>query len=609
MKKLLLLYISIIGFILPMWADFDPTKDTPPAVLPENIHPVQGKELNDKGVLGAPTFITNNIGVKYEWYIFSKVSNKYVYYGTRNGSTGNEYTPSQEGKYMCVVDASPLPITELFEYNSNPQPSAPQAIAPVINQYKLTPCKEDTIVLNAETVADRLEWVMIKDGAAQPLPSNFNEKTLEVYCSGIADGETLYLSQKVIYYIGMTLDKNLIVNGDFEDASSENNHYNGFSSSYDFYELDGYFPPKQLEKDENGNVTRDKFPGYYRLCTQGLNTREPDPAKGGKYFLELDGDSNPGGVAYSAKLRTPLEKGQKYQFSYMAVTTCTTNNGPGIILQEYGRVVFKLKYKDSNGIEHTEELLEEKEINHHDWRTYGEGIYWTAPTDCYDAEIILTNSASSFGANDFGLDNIMFQRYYPVETMVRNEFEITPKLCKEVSEEFIEVTVEETPYVWVDGDGKAYSEDGTYTYTFKEKRGDHWYVVTKTLILKIVTEDPEPEPVPEPDPEPVPEPDPEPVPEPEPEPEVKQLVPMLYFSPNADGLADIWNVGGIDSYPSATVEIYDRFHRRLLSVRATEFIGWDGNYNGHPMPNDDYWYLIITPGQRDTVFGHFTLKR
>ena len=49
MKKLLLLYISIIGFILPMWADFDPTKDTPPEVLPENIHPVQGKELNDKG--------------------------------------------------------------------------------------------------------------------------------------------------------------------------------------------------------------------------------------------------------------------------------------------------------------------------------------------------------------------------------------------------------------------------------------------------------------------------------------------------------------------------------------------------------------------------------
>ena len=84
MKKLLLLYISIIGFILPMWADFDPTKDTPPEVLPENIHPVQGKELNDKGVLGAPTFITNNIGVKYEWYIFSKVSNRLHSYHITN---------------------------------------------------------------------------------------------------------------------------------------------------------------------------------------------------------------------------------------------------------------------------------------------------------------------------------------------------------------------------------------------------------------------------------------------------------------------------------------------------------------------------------------------
>lgn len=609
MKKLLLLYISIIGFILPMWADFDPTKDTPPAVLPENIHPVQGKEKNDKGVLGPPTFIPNNTGVKYEWYKFSTITKKYEYAVTCKGVTNDKYKPLSEGKYMCVVDASPLPITELFEYNTNPQPVLPPE--PEIKLEELTPCNGDTVILSAETVADKLEWVMIKDNREESLPEAFNKNTLEVYCPQIVEGETLFLRNKVIYYTGMTLSKNLIENGDFEDASSDNNHYNGFSSSYDFYELDGYFTPKQLITDENGNIVQDKFPGYYRLCTKGLNLREPDLTKGGKYFLELDGDSNPGGVAYSAKLRTPLEKGQKYQFSYMAVTTCTTNNGPGIILQEYGRVVFKLKYKDSNGIEHTEELLEEKEINHHDWRTYGEGIYWTAPTDCYDAEIVLTNSASSFGANDFGLDNIMFQRYYPIEKVIYEDFKISPKECVEEVVENVEITVTQVPYVWTNGNGESYSESGRYEYSYKEKRSNNsWYLITKILNLTIIPEQtPDIDPVPDPMPDPIPDPNPLPNPEPEPLPEAVPLDPMEYFTPNGDGVADKWLVEGLEFYPDATVEIYDRFQRKLITERSVEFTGWDGNYNGHPMPNDDYWYLIITPGQKATICGHFTLKR
>jgi hypothetical protein len=270
MKKLFFTLILLFTCSI-VWADFDPTKDTPPAVLPENIHPVQGKEKNDKGVLDNPTFVLNNEGVKYEWYKYSTTTNKYEYTGTRKGVTNNKYQPFSEGKYMCVVDASPLPITELFEFNSNPQPSIPQAIAPVIKQYELTPCKDDTIVLNAEKVADRLEWVMIKDGVEQSLPEAFNKETYQVYCPKIASGETLYLRNKIIYYREMTLSKNLIENGDFEDVTIENNHYKGFSSSYNFYGVDVPFPSKvsQNIKDENGNdVTT--YPGYYHICTKGM---------------------------------------------------------------------------------------------------------------------------------------------------------------------------------------------------------------------------------------------------------------------------------------------------------------------------------------------------
>jgi gliding motility-associated-like protein len=289
----------------------------------------------------------------------------------------------------------------------------------------------------------------------------------------------------------------------------------------------------------------------------------------------------------------------------MAVTTSTVNNIQGYPLQEYGKVVFKLKYKDSQGIEHTVDLLGEKEINHHTWETYGEGIYWMAPTNCYDAEIILTNNANTFGANDFGVDNIMFQRYYPQEVVVYEDFKITPKECVEEIKSTVKILSSEAPYTWIDGDKKEYSESGEYEYTYKEQKEDgSWYFVTKKLYLTI-----EPEPTPEPEPEPEPEPTPGPEPEPEPTPEREELKPMKYFSPNNDGVLDLWLIEGIDSYPESTIQIFDRFHRRLLFVKASEFTGWDGIYNDHEMPNDDYWYLIRVPGRKGTTTGHFTLKR
>lgn len=82
-----------------------------------------------------------------------------------------------------------------------------------------------------------------------------------------------------------------------------------------------------------------------------------------------------------------------------------------------------------------------------------------------------------------------------------------------------------------------------------------------------------------------------------------------YFTPNNDGYHDFWNVKGSNETDIQIryVEIYDRFSK-LLFKSTENTLGWDGTYNGHPLPSSDYWFKVFfTNG--DIYRGHFTLKR
>ncbi|WP_264521934.1 T9SS type B sorting domain-containing protein [Flavobacterium sp. N1994] len=82
-----------------------------------------------------------------------------------------------------------------------------------------------------------------------------------------------------------------------------------------------------------------------------------------------------------------------------------------------------------------------------------------------------------------------------------------------------------------------------------------------------------------------------------------------YFTPNGDGYNDYWNVKGVsaDFNYHSTIYIFDRFGKLLKQIGTTG-LGWDGTFNGHPMPADDYWYNIQFEDGRSAK-GHFTLKR
>lgn len=96
---------------------------------------------------------------------------------------------------------------------------------------------------------------------------------------------------------------------------------------------------------------------------------------------------------------------------------------------------------------------------------------------------------------------------------------------------------------------------------------------------------------------------------------VSQVIAVLgipnFFTPNGDGFNDVWGVKGTSPQfnSGVRVRIYDRYGKFLKQLGAgLQDYEWDGTYNGHPMPSDDYWYVVEFPGGK-TIKGHFSLKR
>ena len=84
-----------------------------------------------------------------------------------------------------------------------------------------------------------------------------------------------------------------------------------------------------------------------------------------------------------------------------------------------------------------------------------------------------------------------------------------------------------------------------------------------------------------------------------------------YFTPNGDGYNDSWNIKDLSGQPSASIVIYDRFGKMLTQIKPSNS-GWDGTYNGHLMPSDDYWFSVsyTDENQVDQEFrAHFAMKR
>ena len=84
-----------------------------------------------------------------------------------------------------------------------------------------------------------------------------------------------------------------------------------------------------------------------------------------------------------------------------------------------------------------------------------------------------------------------------------------------------------------------------------------------------------------------------------------------FFTPNNDTYNDYWNITDLADQPDAQIYIFDRFGKLIKQIQPSGF-GWDGTFNGKPMPSTDYWFKIDylnEKGDPSTFKSHFSLKR
>lgn len=90
--------------------------------------------------------------------------------------------------------------------------------------------------------------------------------------------------------------------------------------------------------------------------------------------------------------------------------------------------------------------------------------------------------------------------------------------------------------------------------------------------------------------------------------EVVRLVnPVNTFSPNGDGINDVWEVPELMNYPQADVSIYDRWGQRVYHS-----IGYKEPFDGAGLPTATYyWYIQVNDvkGRSDPYTGYVTLVR
>ncbi|SCY60755.1 T9SS type B sorting domain-containing protein [Flavobacterium caeni] len=85
-----------------------------------------------------------------------------------------------------------------------------------------------------------------------------------------------------------------------------------------------------------------------------------------------------------------------------------------------------------------------------------------------------------------------------------------------------------------------------------------------------------------------------------------------FFTPNGDGYNDVWNIGGLSDQRDAKIYLFDRYGKLIKSLKPSDETGWDGTYNGKPLPATDYWFELFYSdryGLPQRFKSHFSLKR
>lgn len=81
------------------------------------------------------------------------------------------------------------------------------------------------------------------------------------------------------------------------------------------------------------------------------------------------------------------------------------------------------------------------------------------------------------------------------------------------------------------------------------------------------------------------------------------------FSPNGDGINDVWNIKDKESFPDIKVTIYNRWGQMVWKSERGYPVPWDGRSEGKELPVDSYHYVIEINEGSKLVIGDVTIVR
>jgi gliding motility-associated-like protein len=86
------------------------------------------------------------------------------------------------------------------------------------------------------------------------------------------------------------------------------------------------------------------------------------------------------------------------------------------------------------------------------------------------------------------------------------------------------------------------------------------------------------------------------------------IKPPNTFTPNGDGINDLWDIIGLSDFPNCLVAVYNRYGLEVFRSRGYSK-SWDGLYKANLLPTGTYYYVIDLDGKKPKVSGYVTIIR
>jgi gliding motility-associated-like protein len=80
------------------------------------------------------------------------------------------------------------------------------------------------------------------------------------------------------------------------------------------------------------------------------------------------------------------------------------------------------------------------------------------------------------------------------------------------------------------------------------------------------------------------------------------------FSPNGDGINDVWSIPSLESYEGCIVQVFNRYGRLVLNDVGYKR-PWAGTFNGSNLPVGVYYYIINIKNGQKPFTGSVTILK